>query len=84
MPSLFIPFTFQRIKLIDFSFIPHQCCHDTQITCCTDVNLTDGNTTSPLYSAVEMGHYDIVEFLLQNGADVNIRNYLGPFEPPGI
>jgi hypothetical protein len=41
-----------------------------------DVNLTDVCNRSPLYAAAKSGYYDIVLFLLQNGADVQNKSPL--------
>ncbi|GAU50773.1 hypothetical protein TSUD_291000 [Trifolium subterraneum] len=41
---------------------------------------TFGGLNSPLHFAASKGHNEIVALLLENGADVNSRNYCGQFE----
>ena len=42
-----------------------------------DVNLPDEHGFSPLFVAARRGHLDIVQLLLESGADVHRRNYEG-------
>jgi ankyrin repeat protein len=42
-----------------------------------DVNTRGGNHGTPLHAAVERGHLEVAQFLLQQGADVNARNNKG-------
>ena len=42
-----------------------------------DVNLPDEHGFSPLFVAARLGHLDIVQLLLESGADVHRRNYEG-------
>ena len=45
----------------------------------TDVDAKDGRfgNRTPLFSAIYYGHKEIVELLLANGADVNVRSFGG-------
>ena len=42
-----------------------------------DVNLPDEHGFSPLFVAARRGHLDIIQLLLESGADVHRRNYEG-------
>ena len=37
----------------------------------SDVNIADGNGTTPLHFAADRGHIDVVELLISKGANVN-------------
>lgn len=41
------------------------------------INSLGEDGTSPLLAGLEGGHFDVVEFLLEEGADVNVANYEG-------
>ncbi|XP_031623295.1 ankyrin-1-like isoform X2 [Contarinia nasturtii] len=43
----------------------------------TDINITDHNGRTPLFTAAQNGRHLIVEFLINNGADINLKDYYG-------
>lgn len=36
-----------------------------------DINITNTDGTTPIYTAISFGHYDMAKFLIKNGADIN-------------
>ncbi len=43
----------------------------------TNINLMENHAITPLYMAAYNQHPHIIEFLIQNGADINTQNYWG-------
>ena len=43
----------------------------------TDVNLIDSMGQSPLFDAAQHGHLHVVQFLIQRGADMNMKRQYG-------
>jgi len=41
-----------------------------------NVNLADGDGSTPLYKAAQCGNFDIVIYLVENGADITKKGYL--------
>lgn len=46
---------------------------DTKSYCRPDINFRGPDFKTPLYTAASEGHYEIVEFLISNGAQIDIR-----------